>query len=73
MNIRKMQLAELRSQEKIQEMRDGLLSPDLDEGSDYYYDDERDNYEEYLRNQELEKLFPAKDYEDLDYYDWDAD
>jgi len=55
MNIRKMQLTELRSQERLQEMKDGHLLPDLDEGADYYHDDERDNYEAYLRKQATEE------------------
>lgn len=50
MHNRKTRLAEVRSQEKLQELKDGILD-NLDEPDNYYFDDQRSNYEEYLRNQ----------------------
>lgn len=48
---RKTLLAEVRSQEKLQELKDGVFLDSLDEADDFYVDDQRSNYEEYLRKQ----------------------
>lgn len=75
MQSRKTHLAEIRSQEKLQEMKNSHLSDSgKDEFEHFYYDDEHSNYEEYLRQQEenrryekFEKSLPADSF-DEDYF-----
>lgn len=56
MQSRKAHLAEIRSQEKLRELKNGQFIDIVeDEYDDFYYDDEHHNYEAYLRNQKQEK------------------